>query len=102
MHVRAYAKFNPYLDIVRKRPDGYHDLAILFRPISLCDELYVDIREKPGVLLSCNDMRFAGPDNLIHKAYKVLCDEFGPFPGFQVHLIKNIPSLSLIPAAPSV
>jgi 4-diphosphocytidyl-2-C-methyl-D-erythritol kinase len=39
MKSRAYAKINLFLKILRKRPDGYHDLETLFHPIDLYDDL---------------------------------------------------------------
>lgn len=44
--VLAPAKINLFLEILRKRPDGYHDLRSLLVPISLCDEMTFDVQ--PG------------------------------------------------------
>ena len=35
MKIRAYAKVNLALDVVRKREDGYHDLEMIMAPITL-------------------------------------------------------------------
>ena len=41
MKVRAYAKVNLALDVVRKREDGYHDLEMIMAPITLHDLIYI-------------------------------------------------------------
>ena len=41
MRERAYAKINLCLDVVRRREDGYHDLDLIFSPVSLCDLLEI-------------------------------------------------------------
>ena len=92
MHLRCYAKINPYLEITGVRNDGYHDLSILFRPVSLYDELYVDFSEGEGLTLTCSVEEFAGEDNIIYKAYNALKERFPQLPALKAHLIKNIPS----------
>lgn len=93
MHVRAYAKFNPFLNIEGSMKNGYHDLSIIFKPVSIYDELFIEINKKAdGVKLTCNILEFAGDNNIIHKAYKALKSKYKNIPGFNVHLIKNIPS----------
>ena len=39
LRVKAYAKVNLFLEIVKRRADGYHVLSTLFQTISLADEL---------------------------------------------------------------
>ena len=41
----ANAKINLYLDVSRKREDGYHDVVTLMHQISLCDELWIEASE---------------------------------------------------------
>jgi len=49
IRVKAPAKINLFLEVTGKRPDGYHDLAMLFAGISLADELTLAKTEKPGM-----------------------------------------------------
>ena len=42
MIVRSFAKINLGLEIVRKRPDGYHDIRTLFQTITLADEIALE------------------------------------------------------------
>ena len=55
MKVKAPAKINLTLDIVGKRPDGYHDVAMVMQTVSLCDTVTVDFAdgEGDGVAVSC-------------------------------------------------
>ena len=48
MNVKAYAKLNLTLDILRKREDGYHDLQMVMQSIALSDELCITPAEGEG------------------------------------------------------
>lgn len=92
IHLRAYAKINPFLEITGKRDDGYHELSLIFRPVSIYDELFVE--KVPGfgkLSLSCSDETLEGKDNIIFKAYEVMKERFRRIPSLRVRLIKNIP-----------
>ena len=91
--VRAYAKINAYLDVVRKRPDGYHDLDTEMVAISLCDVLTLAPRDAPGVELTVAppDPRLVGPDHLILRAAALLLRETGGRLGATIELRKRRP-----------
>ena len=91
LFLRAYAKINPYLNITGRREDGYHELDIIFRPVTLYDELGLEIDGEDGVRLICDRADLAG-DNIIHKAYGKLKERRPDLPGFSVSLRKHIPS----------
>ncbi|MEA1884072.1 MAG: hypothetical protein U9N62_06095 [Thermotogota bacterium] len=40
-HLRAYGKLNLYLDVLDKRPDGFHDIITLFQRIEIHDDIYI-------------------------------------------------------------
>ena len=47
--LKAPAKLNLFLQVLRKRPDGYHDIYSLFHKVKLCDELrFKKIKENKG------------------------------------------------------
>ncbi len=46
MMLKAYGKVNLYLDVIKKRDDGYHDILTLFQSIKEHDIIYVDFSEK--------------------------------------------------------
>lgn len=91
-------KINLGLNIVEKRPDGYHNLETVFYPIPLCDALEVKLMDPAfpcaerctinvtGDAVDCNPQ-----DNLVVKAYNLIADRY-EIPRVHIHLYKNIPS----------
>lgn len=89
-------KINLGLDIVSKRPDGYHNLETLFYPIPLQDILEITINDKKGAApytFTMHNAQFAGDadDNLVVKAYKALAADH-TLPCVNISLYKNIPT----------
>jgi len=96
IHNKAYAKLNLYLEVLGKRPDGYHDLWSIFHLISLCDELRFEHSESGRIALSCNNQHLpVNEKNLVVKAARLLQDQIpgpaGDKPGAKISLTKNIP-----------
>jgi 4-diphosphocytidyl-2-C-methyl-D-erythritol kinase len=88
--VWAPAKVNLFLEVLGKRPDGYHDLATLMVAIRLYDTLV--LRAHDSLTLQCSDARLsAGPDNLVLRAAKLLQDRTGCKNGASIRLVKRIP-----------
>ena len=50
----AYAKLNLTLDILGKRPDGYHDLRMVMQSIDLKDTVSITFKERQGITLVTN------------------------------------------------
>ena len=50
----AWAKLNLTLDILGKRPDGYHDLRMVMQSIDLQDTITVETEEQPGIRVASN------------------------------------------------
>lgn len=92
MVVFPNAKINIGLQVVSKRPDGYHDLASVFYPVPLKDALEFTPSSNPGLtLISENNPDLGKPENnLITKAYNLLAKSY-PLPNLNGHLIKSIP-----------
>ena len=88
---RSPAKLNLHLRIVRKRPDGYHELLTLFHRISLEDTIL--IRKNQGDFkLSTNHRQLeTGEGNIITQAYRALQKEVPGLGGVSVRLTKRIP-----------
>ena len=87
-----HAKINLGLRIVRKRPDGYHDLQTLFVPIPLCDVLEV-LPSDHGILWDDGGFgESTQEENLVMKAYRLLSEEVGGLPDVEVILRKKIPT----------
>lgn len=88
--LKSPAKLNLALKIIRKRPDGFHDLATLFHRISLADTLILK-KKKSGFELRCSDRSLEGEGNLIAKAYRRLQREIPGLGGVSVVLKKQTP-----------
>jgi 4-diphosphocytidyl-2-C-methyl-D-erythritol kinase len=90
--VQAPAKVNLFLEVLAKRPDGYHDIATVMVAVGLHDTL--EIREDtPGEirLLSDHPSLTTGPDNLICRAAALLRQQTGCSRGARIQLRKRIP-----------
>ena len=88
--VRAPAKVNLFLEVLGKRPDGYHEIATLMVAIRLMDTLL--FKEEPDLQLACarSDLSI-GPDNLILRAARLLQERTGCTKGAHIQLVKRIP-----------
>ena len=97
MIVYPNAKINIGLNVVEKRPDGYHNLETVFYPIKLQDALEVKTIESNvpscGYSLKVSGTLLDGSpdDNLVVKAYKLLKKEFD-LPPVSMYLYKHIPT----------
>lgn len=88
----APAKINLRLEIIGRRPDGYHLLQSIMVPLSLRDELTFEPAER-DVRLTCSDPTLPTDDgNLVVRAAKAVLAEAGSAAGVRIHLDKNIPS----------
>ncbi len=87
----AYAKLNLTLDILGKRADGYHDLAMVMQSITLCDDVTVTLTDTDSIVCHCGDL--PGDDsNLAVKAAKAFFTETGIAPrGLAIDIEKRIP-----------
>ena len=107
MRLRALAKINLGLDILRKREDGYHEVRMIMQTIQMYDVLEMKRVRKPGISLSVNysyipndernlvykaaKLLMTNENNLVYKAAKLLMDEFQVKGGVDIHLEKFIP-----------
>lgn len=92
MRLRALAKINLGLDIIRKREDGYHEVRMIMQTIQMYDVLEIHRRKTPGISLTTN-LPYIPTDerNLVYKAAKILMDEFQVEEGLSIRLDKSIP-----------
>ncbi len=88
------AKINLGLNIVAKRPDGYHDLETVFMPVNITDTLDVQASDGPtGCDISLTGVSIEGDPrrNLVVRAYELLATEF-QLPHVSATLHKRIPT----------
>ena len=119
LNLKAYAKVNLALDVLRRRPDGYHDVKMIMQNISLYDELtfcvededikkFSDISDdkKDKTDNGANKNQFANykitltansdkvptdERNLIYKAVKLMFEQYNIAADIKIHLEKHIP-----------
>lgn len=90
--LKAMAKINLGLDVVRKREDGYHDLRMVMQSIYLYDRIRISVSDQPGITVRTNlNYLPVNEDNLVYKAAKLLMDEFSIRKGVRIDLQKRIP-----------
>ncbi len=88
--VKTPAKINFGLNVIEKRPDGYHNIETIFYPVDLFDTLTFS-RSKKYILETDNKILSSEKDNLITKAKNLLEDFTKKKLNVKIHLTKNIP-----------
>lgn len=92
MTVKAYAKINLYLDVLKKRADGYHDIQTIIQTVNLYDLLTVHKLKKDKIQVICSDGDCpGGQKNLIWRAGRILKGYKSIAEGVVVRVKKNIP-----------
>ncbi len=90
----APAKINLTLDVLDKRPDGYHNIKSIMQTISVRDDIELELGTGEPWALECGrDDIPTDESNLAWKAAKVFCDALGKDPGgLTIRILKRIPS----------
>lgn len=89
--IRAYAKVNLGLDVIRRLPNGYHQVKMVMQSIGLWDELTFE-KTEGGIVVTTDDHTLPTDEgNLVYRAAKLMLDKYGVPGGIRVHLRKNIP-----------
>lgn len=89
--IKCFAKINLYLDVICKRPDGYHNIETIFQTISICDALKLELIPS-GIEVICNDP--AVPEdksNLACRAFLEIKKATAYEGGIKIEIEKNIP-----------
>ncbi|WP_018131782.1 4-(cytidine 5'-diphospho)-2-C-methyl-D-erythritol kinase [Effusibacillus pohliae] len=89
---KAKAKINLTLDVLYKRPDGYHEVEMVMQTVDLADHLVFEAREDDHITLSCG-VSYIPLDcrNLVYKAAVLLRERFGIRKGVHIAIDKQIP-----------
>lgn len=89
---KCFAKINLSLDIISKRPDGYHNIDTLMARINLFDKLEIEKNSDGKFTYESNLNLGKVEDNLVFKAYEIMKNLAGDkATGIRVKLSKNIP-----------
>ena len=92
IRLKARAKINLGLDVVRRREDGYHEVRMVMQMLKLYDQIDIEKTETPGIRLTCN-LSFLPTDerNIAYKAAKVMMEQFDIKQGVCIRIEKHIP-----------
>lgn len=89
---RAYAKINIGLDVLRRRPDGYHEVKMIMQTVDICDVLTFTRQERPGIVVTTDKEELPGDEsNLIYKAARLVTETCSVREGIKIELQKRIP-----------
>lgn len=93
MQVTTRAKVNLSLEVIRRRPDGYHEIETIFQCIDLADQLEVQLTDDGRVEIACDDTEIPTDErNLCHRAVVAMRPLAGRSLGARIRLSKRIPS----------
>ena len=88
---KSPCKVNLILNILGKRPDGFHELETVMHPVNLCDDLKFE-RAGQGIQLTCSDSSLpVDSKNLVYRAAAAFQEKSGIKDGLRIHLEKKIP-----------
>jgi 4-diphosphocytidyl-2-C-methyl-D-erythritol kinase len=91
LQLHSPCKINLLLNILGRRPDGFHELETVLQPLSLGDEL-VFVRQPKGVVLTCSHPELpVDSSNLVVKAAAAFFAQTHITEGVQIHLEKKVP-----------
>ncbi len=90
LRLRAPAKINWTLEVLGRRPDGYHEVRTVLQTIDVCDEVRVAPAE--ALSLSAEGPHEAREDDLALRAAALLADVSGRAPAVHISLAKRIPA----------
>lgn len=90
--LKAYGKINWVLDVISKRPDGYHDVEMIMQSVNLFDIITIQ-ETNNGIRLDSNWKQLPlNEGNIAYKAAKLIMDRTGIDLGVDIFLHKNIPA----------
>ena len=89
--LKSYGKINLGLDVLRKRPDGYHEVRMIMQTVGLYDMLTMKKKKKDEISMECN-LPFLPVDerNLVHKAVSLMKETYRISEGVEISLNKKI------------
>ena len=91
MLVKAYAKLNLTLDILGRRPDGYHDLRMVMQSVDLADLLAINPAEGAGRMSTNLSYLPADGRNLAQLAAAAFREATGKGGAVDITIEKHIP-----------
>lgn len=92
LHLKAYAKVNLGLDVIRRREDGYHEVKMIMQTVKLFDQLTME-RNDSGIITLRTNLPYlpVNEKNLVYRAVDIIRREYDIRDGVHVNIIKRIP-----------
>lgn len=91
LEIKAYAKINLGLDVVRRLANGYHEVKMIMQTVGIYDTLTLQ-KTKQGIKVTTDSGEVpADENNLVYKAARLLADTCQIEEGIAIHLEKRIP-----------
>ncbi len=89
---QSSCKINLFLNVFRRREDGFHELETVMQPIALFDDLTFERTNSSGIELTCSHPEVpVGPENLVCRAAELFQAEIRSSDGLRIHLEKRLP-----------
>ncbi len=96
VHERAPAKLNLFLEVLGRRPDGYHEIVTVMHEIDLADDVEVALAPGPGprvdLAVEGDPLVPAGAENTAHAAARLFLERFAPGAAVSIRLEKRVPA----------
>ncbi|HKM33765.1 MAG TPA: 4-(cytidine 5'-diphospho)-2-C-methyl-D-erythritol kinase [Lachnospiraceae bacterium] len=91
VEIKAYAKVNLALDVVRRLENGYHEVKMIMQSVGIYDTISLQKTEQ-GIWLTSDSKEVPlNENNLIYKAARLMQETYGIKQGVAIHLVKRIP-----------
>ncbi|MEG0180253.1 MAG: 4-(cytidine 5'-diphospho)-2-C-methyl-D-erythritol kinase [Terrisporobacter sp.] len=92
IQLKSRAKINLSIDVLGKRPDGYHLVEMIMQTIDLFDTIKITILENDEILIKSNSVDIPlDKSNIAYKAADLIKSEFSINKGIEIYIDKNIP-----------
>lgn len=92
INLKAYAKVNLALDIIGKRPDGYHDVSMIMQTIALHDKIKITINNENKINIKTNLYYLpSNSNNIVYKATELFFSQLNLKSGVNIDILKQIP-----------
>ena len=92
LELSAHGKINLSLDVLRRRPDGYHEVKMIMHTVGLYDSIFIKRERERGIRMECNLPSLpTNEENLMVKAAKTIMEEFSIGEGLRMRLVKRLP-----------
>lgn len=90
-HIKAYAKINLGLDVVKRLPNGYHQVKMILQTVNIFDSLTLESTDSGITLTTDSNELSVDKDNLVYRAAELMLEKYHITGGIHIHLEKRIP-----------